>query len=545
MNTWKVKSRWFPTLGLVGWLLLSSLPGCGKNADLRTDPHLEGIENHLWPAPDGLVDDRPDCTGPTVDTAPGGVFTIAITDTVSPGRAPVPHNAGERLIFAQLYETLVNVDCAGNIQPGLADHWACTNDSTVWVFTLRADARLWDGTRVTPEVIKQAWTANQDCPRQRQAASPWSWFSARAKTVTILDGRRLAIQLPEPQATFPVLLSHPATAIALTRPGWQWPVGSGPVRLRAATPAVLPQIICRPNPHHPDAPRWEQMVFDLHPGQDPRDLVSSQFDLLLVRDLDSLRFFQQTPDFETHRLPWDQVYLLVISPDLAAQASRWTAAAQRLDPATDLTTVSAQRWPAIILPDGPPVDCPQLAGPVAMSRSARREWNLPAQQLDGRTLVYCTDDHVAQEMAHRLMALADDQARLVSLEAPAAAFSLEWQMAGAHLVRLDQAFASRCLQAAMLMGKAAWLQELGLGTGQPLGGESIVAAARNQRLADIDPLQQLRTHVQPLAVTRPWLVVRRGLAGWTLAYDGTPLLHGLGLGRETAAAPPPAARVLP
>jgi hypothetical protein len=180
-----------------------------------------------------------------------------------------------------------------------------------------------------------------------------------------------------------------------------------------------------------------------------------------------------------------------------------------------------------------------------MSRSARREWNLPAQQLDGRTLVYCTDDHAAQEMAHRLMALADDQARLVSLEAPAAAFSLEWQMAGAHLVRLDQAFASRCLQAAMLMGKAAWLQELGLGTGQPLGGESIVAAARNQRLADIDPLQQLRTHVQPLAVTRPWLVVRRGLAGWTLAYDGTPLLHGLGLGRETAAAPPPAARVLP
>ena len=46
-----------------------------------------------------------------------------------------------------------------------------------------------------------------------------------------------------------------------------------------------------------------------------------------------------TPDYEAHSLPWDQVYLLVISPDLAAQASRWAAAARQLNPATDLTTV--------------------------------------------------------------------------------------------------------------------------------------------------------------------------------------------------------------
>ncbi len=35
-----------------------------------------------------------------------------------------------------------------------------------------------------------------------------------------LDARRLAIRLPEPQAAFPLLLAHPATAVALPRPGW-------------------------------------------------------------------------------------------------------------------------------------------------------------------------------------------------------------------------------------------------------------------------------------------------------------------------------------
>jgi hypothetical protein len=542
VSTFHHNWRLIPTLGLACALLVS---GCGKNTTPQTDPHLQGLDDHLWPAHHGLTPDRPDCAGPSGDTLPGGVFTVAVTDSVSPGRAPVPHNAGERLVFAQLYETLVNVACDGEIQPGLADHWACTSDSTVWVFTLRADARLWDGTRVTPEVVKQAWTANQDCPRQRQAASPWSWFNARAKTVTILDARRLAIQLPEPQASFPLLLSHPATAVALPRPGWQWPVGSGPARLRAATPVGLPQIICRPNPHHPSAPRWEQLIFDLHPGSDPRDLVSSSFDLLMIRNLDSLRFFLQTPDYQAHGLPWDQVYLLVTSPDLAAEAEVWTRAVGQFNPASDLTTVAAQPWPAIVLPDGQPVECPQLAGPVAMSRSARREWNLPAQQLDGRTLVYSRDDSAAREMAHRLMALATDQARVVPLDAPAAAFSLEWQMAGTHLVRLDQAFASRCLQAAMLLGKAAWLQELGLGSGQPLGGESYMAAARDQQLSGSDPLQRLRPFVRPVAVTRPWLVTRKNLVGWTLAYDGTPLLAGLGLRQEGADDDPPAPKVLP
>ena len=42
---------------------------------------------------------------------------------------------------------------------------------------------------------------------------------------------------------------------------------------------------------------------------------------------------------------------------------------------------------------------------------------------------------------------------------------------------------------------------------------------------------------RPLAATRPWLVVRGELAGLRLAYDGTPLLTGLGRPADESGTP--------
>ena len=45
---------------------------------------------------------------------------VAIFDAPRPERAPAASNAGERLLFGQLYETLITVDCLGEVRPGLA-----------------------------------------------------------------------------------------------------------------------------------------------------------------------------------------------------------------------------------------------------------------------------------------------------------------------------------------------------------------------------------------------------------------------------------------
>src|SRR5207245_2537113 len=49
--------------------------------------------------------------------------TIALTDPIDPAHAPLPRNVAERFVFAQLYETLIRVDCRGRVLPALARSW--------------------------------------------------------------------------------------------------------------------------------------------------------------------------------------------------------------------------------------------------------------------------------------------------------------------------------------------------------------------------------------------------------------------------------------
>jgi hypothetical protein len=506
-------------LGLV--VLLAALvmlaAGCGGQGKPGVSTEPAPLTDQLWPAEDLETEPvpwRPGCSVLAGPTRPGGDFTVLLTDNVIPGRAPLPHNSSERLVFAQLYETLVQVSCDGRILPGLAEHWACTEDSTVWVFTLRQGARFWDGTRVTPLEVKQAWASSQDCPETGNQSSPWSWLSARSSSIKALDALRLAVSLPEPQAEFPTLLAHPATAVAVRREGWTWPVGSGPCRLRASTPAPLPRLSTRPNPHHPAAPTWRSLDFVVRPDSDPRDLATSSFDLMLVRDRQVQDFFHQVPDRVTLPLPWDRLYLLVINPDQNPDGGAgWRNTAHKLNPTRDLTVHDSRPWPELIFPSGPGVSCPQLTGPVPSRQSADRNWDLPAHQLNAETLVCADGDPAARELAERLGGLHGTPSRIVSLSPPAAAFTLQWQMAGAQILRLDQQFPTRCLQKACLLSRAAWIQRAALSA----GGD-----------------HALSRYLQPLALTRPWLVARPGLAGLSLDYDGTPLLHGLGEAQAAA-----------
>ena len=79
----------------------------------------------------------------------GPTVTVALTDSVDPVHVPVPRNDAERLVFGQLYETLVRVDCEGHAVPGLAASWSSSDGGRRWTLTLRDQAQFWDGAPVT------------------------------------------------------------------------------------------------------------------------------------------------------------------------------------------------------------------------------------------------------------------------------------------------------------------------------------------------------------------------------------------------------------
>ncbi len=523
-------------ISLVSLFLL--LASCGGTSGPESSAGTLRPAIDLWPDASGgdLTPGRQGCDILAGPTLPGGDFIVTVTEPVRPERAPIPHNGSERLIFAQLYETLVQVDCSGEARPGLAERWTCTEDSTVWVFTIREGARFWDGTRITADDVRRAWFENEDCPAVSGRTSPWNWLNARANTVNVLDARRLSVRLPEPHSRFPMLLAHPATAVCVKRPGWTWPVGSGPCRLRASDPAPMPDLACLPNLNHPDGPTWKNLTFRVLPDADPRDQVATDMDLILVRDMTSVSFFDNAPGFHPIPLPWTRLYLLICPPEMNPHGSdRWMNAAGNMDAGRDLTSVSAIAWPEIVFPAGGNTECPQLSGPVTGAGSARLDWNLASKNMDQDVIAYPGDDPGAREMAQRLGALAGQPARAAPLPAGSIEFALQWQMAGAFILPFDQQYPTGCLQMATLLGNAAWLQKAALNQTERLS-DSLASADGYAEPEQESPAEALVRQglVNPLGVSRSWLVVRGSLAGLELAFDGTPLLAGLGAAAETA-----------
>jgi ABC-type transport system substrate-binding protein len=84
--------------------------------------------------------------------------TVALSDRIDPSNAPYPSNESERLLFRQLYETLVRVDCHGRVRPGLAESWRLDANGRTWTVTLRDNARFSDGALLTAADVRASWT---------------------------------------------------------------------------------------------------------------------------------------------------------------------------------------------------------------------------------------------------------------------------------------------------------------------------------------------------------------------------------------------------
>jgi len=500
--------------------LLFLVTGCGGTSGTKSSDPADPTALDLWPGEKSgsLVPVRQGCDILNGPATPGGHLVFTFTESVLPEHAPVPHNVSERVVFAQLYETLVNVDCSGEVRPGLAESWVPSADGLVWTLTLRQGARFWDGSPVTASELYQALLPNLDARME------------------VLDERRLSFGIADPRDRFLQRLAVPSLAISVTRPGWTWPVGSGPCRLRASDPPPLPDLTCLPNQNHPDWPHWKSLTFRILPGTDPRDLVATEMDLTLVRDTDEAAFFDEAPSFHSVPLPWNRLYLLVCPPDMNPRgADRWIQASSQLDAGRDVTAVSARAWPEIVFPAGDSGFCSGLYGPTAPVKSARLDWNLAEKNLDPDVLVYPDDDPGAREIAHRLGALAGRPVRTAALPAEGVDFALQWQMAGAFVLPLDQKYPTGCGQMATLLGKAGWLQNAALGLGEP-SSESLTGADQAASLPVRTPAEALiqQNLVRPLGLSRSWLVVRGSLGGLELTFDGIPLLAGLGKAADAA-----------
>lgn len=174
-------------------------------------------------------------------------------------------------IISDLFEGLVSVSPAGEIEPRLAEKWE-NKDNTVWTFHLRPGVTWSDGTAITAQDIVWSW--------QRLVspltASPYSSYPGNmhiANAQEIAEGKKapetlgvkavddatLEVTLTQPNAALLAMLAHPSLVpidkVLVNRFGEQWTkpehiVTSGPYKLSACV--VNERIVAERNPRYWD-----------------------------------------------------------------------------------------------------------------------------------------------------------------------------------------------------------------------------------------------------------------------------------------------------
>jgi hypothetical protein len=226
---------------------------------------------------------------------------VALVDRVDPSNAPRPSNESEHLLFRQLYETLIRVDCKGRVRPGLAESWSLDADGRTWVITLRENARFSDGTPVTSTDVRAGWT------RDGAGDELLPSVSRLVQSVVPVDDRTIAIGLRSPRVDTPLALAHTDLAIARPAAASRWPLGTrtdGAAPEPGAPAAAVDSVITVKRENLPS------IRFVVAPG-DPRDLLDQGLDLLLTRDPATLDYAATLPHVQSVPLEWQRIHVLL------------------------------------------------------------------------------------------------------------------------------------------------------------------------------------------------------------------------------------------
>jgi hypothetical protein len=417
------------------------------------------------PAPSAL-------SAPALDTAcvvsagtvprPPDSIVVALTEPVDPVHAPVPRNDAERLVFAQLYETLVEIDCGGRVRPGLADSWTSADGGRRWTFTLRQDARFWDGAPVTARDVLAAWLA------QDSALLRFAWLP---RAVSAPSERVLSVLLPEPDTGAARLFAAPPLAVHKRAPDGRWPVGSA-ARWVTGETASARHITAAPVPGH----ELPTLSFLVVAGGDARDALDAGADLLVTTDPAALEYAATSPELVVVPLAWDRTYVLLAS----AAGGPAGADLEDLRHAVHVDARPAERfywWWRLTGCDVP------AAAPAAASDTS----GTPTGR--GGRIVYDHTDRVARDLADRLVARALVGRGTVAAGLAPEALAASLRSAGdrGYVVRLDRRAPDRCRQ----------VQEF-------LAGDA-----------------SGRTAVVPLLDTRAHAILRRGCPRLVVDWYGT------------------------
>lgn len=330
-----------------------------------------------------------------IDSEARETLDIYLPELPSASNAPVPRNDSERLVFRQLYSTLLRIDCTGAVRAGLAERWMPDRDGSLWRLEL-GEHRFARGEPITAQRVVESFARVGLTDTQ-----PWL---ARLEAP---GTRTIAVSLNERDTTGPIRLAHPALAIAgpAERPS-AWPESSGPFRVQRATDSMLLLT-----PVEGEGP---VVRVRLAPSGDDRDLLEAGAGLLITRDPAAIAYAARIPGLDVVPLPWDMTYALVspIVPPIAIPADNAERAEFRASLARDAVRSAARA----------------AEPPFGGSATAACRADFPSGSRPRARVIYPQGDEIARQLAERIVAIAP--ARLTAAPLPPDALEASLTAAG-------------------------------------------------------------------------------------------------------------------
>ena len=405
------------------------------------------------------------------------ITTVALTDRINPANAPRPSNDSERLLFRQLYESLVRVDCEGRVTPALASAWRGSVDGRSWIVTLRPGAQFADGSPVTASDVVAGWSRDGAVGELRPHVN------RLVQSLISIDSQTIAITVRGQRTDSPLVLAHTDLAIARPVPGSPWPLGTRATQIAGDREALV--VIAATD-------SASAVRFLVAPG-DPRNLLDKGVDLLVTRDPAALNYAATLPQLQSIPLAWQRIEVLLApgrprtSPALSDD-ERQTLASDAVR--GEARGAARPFWWQML------TDC----------EVAPRQPRNPSAPASGR-IVYDAADGAARDLAERLVGLA----------------SAAGSSASPILKALAPDSGRRTFQRATgLTGEA-----LALATRNGTDAGYIVSLDRHP----LDPCHELQLitegarwldpeTVVPLVDTRLRAIVRQGRSGVDMEWDG-------------------------
>jgi hypothetical protein len=324
-----------------------------------------------------------------------------LSEPVELAHALNPTNDSERLLFRQFLETLVRIDCQGQVRPGLARSWTADSDGGAWTFTLREGAHFPGGAPIDA----------------LQVASLLASLEARAAGIDSaveLDDRRVRVRLHEARDTAPTVLAEPALAMLDALASVAGPIRRFDIPPRDGRPFI---------------------AFQLAQNGDPRDAIDRGVDLAVTRDPAVVAYVSGRPDIATYPLLWSRTYVL-LQPAGARPINR-VSGVDSLRRSLAHDAVPAEARPAEL-----PFWSDSLARCASPAPAER-------QAASFSRVVYPRGDEVARGLAERIVALSGDaQLRAAPLAPADFAAALRQAAERAYVVPVPRHTLSPCRETA-------------------------------------------------------------------------------------------------